>query len=115
LLVDAITLALGECWFDAFLRAGSPPSEADAKQFWQRATEQVMRYRDQQWAFYSTYRALFLLLLPGWGVLSWLTWKHIGYGYALIVASSLILLEVGIYFAARCLLKLNYSLTKQFS
>jgi hypothetical protein len=115
LLMDAISLSVGEWWLDRLIGAGDPPSAEQSAQFWQRATEHIVNYRDHQWAFYSAYRSLFLLLVPGTMILSSVVWKHVSAPWGLLCVVLLVGLEVSLFFAARCLLRLYYSLTKQFS
>jgi hypothetical protein len=115
LLMDAIGLLLGEWWFDKVACAEDPPSDEQIKDFWTHAKEHMVNYRDHQWAFYSAYRILFLLLLPGSIILVFVVSKHAGPCWIPVPAALLIGLEVSLFFSARYLLTLYYSLTKQFS
>jgi hypothetical protein len=114
LLVDAVGLAIGEWWFDSLLSRGKAPTEAHRKKFWEKAQEPLVNYRDHQWVFYSAYRTLFLLFIPGIVILPSVVWKHVGPRWSLLSATVLIGLEVSLYISAKALLSLYYFLTMQF-
>lgn len=115
LLVDAVGLSVGELCFDRLIGAGETPSPEQYKLFWQHAAEHVVKYRENQWTFYSAYRTVFLLLIPGTIVFPLLVWKHAGPCLGLASVALAIGLEVSLFFSARCLLILYYSIPKHFS
>jgi hypothetical protein len=115
LLVDAVGLSVGEWCFDRLVGAGEAPSPEQCRLFWQHAAEHVVKYWENQWTFYSAYRTAFLLLIPGTIVFPLAIWKHASLCLGLASVALAIGLEVSLFFSARCLLALYYSIPKYFS
>jgi hypothetical protein len=115
LLVDAVGLTVGELYFDRLVCKEKPPTTEQQKLFWQHADEYVVKYRENQWTFYSAYRIVFLLLIPGTIIFPSVVWKHTNLCLGLTSLALAIGLEVSLFFSARCLLKIYYSIPKHFS
>ena len=62
-IFDAVGMVLDELLFARLLSVTSL-TEAEAKKFWCDVKEHVLKYRDRQWAWYSCYRNLLIILLP---------------------------------------------------
>lgn len=114
LLVDAVGLSVGECCFDRLVGTEEAPLPEQYTLFWQHAAEHVVKYRENQWTFYSAYRTTFLLLIPGAIVFPWVVWKHTNLCLGLVSFALAIGIEVSLFISARCLLKLYYSIPKRF-
>jgi len=114
LLVDAVGLTVGELFFDGLVGTEKSPSSDQVRQFWQSADEHVLRYREIQWAFYSAYRTVLLLLIPGTIVFSLEVWKYTNFWLGLTSTVLFVVLEASLFFSTRCLLDLYYSIPKFF-
>jgi hypothetical protein len=62
-IFDAVGMATDELLL-AHLLSVNPLTEAERKKFWCDVKEHVLRYRDCQWAWYSCYRNLLIILFP---------------------------------------------------
>jgi len=65
LIMDAVGLGVGESFLDSWVKREGAPTEDERNRFWQETSAHALNYRNKQWAYYSTYRNLFLLLIPG--------------------------------------------------
>lgn len=64
LVVDAFGLLFDELVVDR-IKWFRAPAHEDAKKFWPVVSEHVLRYRNEQWTYYSSYRNLLMLLIVG--------------------------------------------------
>jgi hypothetical protein len=61
-VIDGIGLGFGEIFFDKIIYGYDVSPEKRIK-FFEEVSEPVLAYRNRQWAYYSCYRNLFLLLI----------------------------------------------------
>lgn len=107
LVADAIGMA-----FDRYFSSKvcpTIPSAAQKKAFWKNSAKHVIAYREQQWAYYSLYRNLFLVTLAGAGGWLWISFSHFGcialiaalIGWAGLLVSFWICMQdlLGLYYA----------------
>jgi hypothetical protein len=109
-LIDTIGLAAGELFLDKLVASESTPSVEDGKKFWGSVSEHVLKYREHQWAFYSAYRNVFLLLIPGAVLIPLAAASSIGTAWAIALGIALVGLEMCIFLSLRTLLNLYYRL-----
>jgi len=62
-VIDGVGLGFGEVLFDDLVYRYKISAEK-RKSFFENASESTLAYRNRQWAYYSCYRNLFLLLIP---------------------------------------------------
>lgn len=112
LVVDAISLAIGEWFLDKWLRTDEPTQGAN-QAFLKNATAHVLKYRDTEWAYFSAYRNLFLILIPGIFVAAAVTAKYIPWYWAVMVVGGVgVLLELALLKSMKVLLGIYYEITK---
>ncbi|MEW6667680.1 MAG: hypothetical protein AB1512_20925 [Thermodesulfobacteriota bacterium] len=111
LIMDAVGLAVGERCLDSRVCKDAPSSE-EMQLFWKAVPEHVLTYRDTQWAYYSMYRNLFLLLIPGSLLWCCVAWAHSGWLWGLLTLVASALLELCFWRTMKCLLELYYTITK---
>lgn len=114
LLVDALSLAIGEWFLDDLLCKKSAKAK-DFKKFFANTPEHLLEYRDTQWAYFSTYRNLALLMIPSAGLWAWALGSHVGWVFSIVVIAVAILLEATFLKSARTLLSMYYSISKTYS
>ena len=111
LLMDAVGLVADEMLFDK-LHSEDPPSAANRKAFWKNAPESVIEYRDTQWAYFSAYRNLAIIGIPG-GILWVLSiWCNYGVILGLIFFAIALISEYVLLRAARILITHYFNITK---
>lgn len=84
LLMDAIGFAMGELFLDQWVGL-TQLTEEEFKKFWRTVPPHVLRYRNVQWSYYSAYRNLLVLGVPGGLLWVALAWCKIGLCGALVV------------------------------
>jgi hypothetical protein len=91
------------------------PSAESLANYWKTAAQHVVKYRDTQWTYYSFYRNLFILFVPGsigFGIVAaryYNNWLGVG------AFVSVVLIEVCLFFSLRVLINLYYDILKNFS
>ena len=110
-VVDAVGFAI-EQLAGRYLPSDPVVTDAEKSVFWKTASEHVLRYREHQWTYYSCYRNLFIMLLPGGICWAIVVWCRFGRGYAAMVFGATALLEVALYFSMTGVLKLYHQITK---
>ena len=113
LLFDAIGLTIGELFLDNLVYKNLP-SENEIKSFWQKITPHVLNYRDTQWAYYSCYRNLFIIFIPGTFLWTIVLWNSLHWYLGFLILIMFIILEFIFYFSMKVLLKIYYEITKSF-
>ncbi|MBC2705140.1 hypothetical protein [Desulfobacula sp.] len=113
LIMDVIGLGLGELFVDDFLCKDCPSFE-ETESFWRNVPEHVLKYRDKQWAYYSAYRNLAILIIPCsflWGIVFFekLCWQWV------IILVFLFLIYWALKRTSSVLLKIYYNITKVFN
>ncbi len=113
LLIDGIGLLADKYIFDHVI-TWSPPTTEESRQFYQDTSEHVLNYRDTQWAYYSLYRNVFLIVAAGAVstlilVFNLWLWPQI---IAFIVF--IVVLEYGLFSVMQSLASLYHSITKSF-
>jgi pimeloyl-ACP methyl ester carboxylesterase len=114
LLIDAVGLAIGESFLDNLLNA-NPPSKEDRAAFWKNVPAHLLNYHDRQWTYYSAYRSLFILFIPGGISWIWMVWKKWGVHYGFLVGIFFVIIEFALYRTLIALLNLYYDITKSFN
>lgn len=114
LIVDALGLAIGELFFDNLMASQDPPSDAAVKAFWKEAADHVVKYRSNQWTFYSAYRNLFLLLIPGAILGAIVISDDLCAIWVVAFVIAALLVEVSLFFTLRSLINLYYRITISF-
>jgi hypothetical protein len=111
LIMDAVGLSLGELFLDIWVCRDTPSSQ-QTQGFFKAVQPHVLQYRDTQWAYYSMYRNLFLLLIPGGIFWSWTAWSHSGWIWGLAILAASALLELCFWRTMTALLQIYYTITK---
>jgi len=115
LLVDSIGLAVGEIWFDDKLLSPVDIPIPDTKKFWTTAPEHVVTYRDHQWMYYSAYRNVLILLVPGSLLFSIVIYQFLGPRWALGVFVAIAGLMWTLWRSAKCLLGIYRKIPSHFA
>ncbi len=111
LIMDAFGLAAGESFLDNWADA-SVPTAGEQQQFLETVPEHVLKYRDVQWAYYSTYRNLLLLFVPG-GVLATIAaWRGRGFWAAVGVLLLAVVVSAALWRSMVALLGIYFRLSK---
>jgi hypothetical protein len=110
-VVDAFGMMFDDIWIDKTMAAKSPTDE-ERVHFLKNVNEHVLKYRSEQWTWYSCYRNLFLVLAPAGLCWSIALLLRSDYGPAVVVIVSVILLEIALYQAMVGLLDLYFKITK---
>lgn len=114
LLVDAIGLALGELFADDWINGETQTITTTTAEFWKKVPEHVLTYRDLQWTYFSTYRNMLLLLMPGVVLFPLLVYKNLGLCWAVSVALLILFLMWSLWRSARSLIQLYYKIPTYF-
>jgi hypothetical protein len=110
LIMDAVGVALGELFLDRLL-VSDEPSKAERARFWETVPEHVITYRDVQWAYYSTYRNLFLLTIPT-TILWSIVFCEINWIFSMVILLVGVLLEFAFWRTMTALLNIYFELTR---
>jgi hypothetical protein len=113
ILVDAMGLALGECFVDDWINSKSKTITSPA--FWKTVPEHVLKYRDLQWTYYSTYRNVLLLLVPGLVVFPKLVYARLSSCWSAGAVLLILFLMWSLWRSARSLLELYYKIPTHFA
>jgi hypothetical protein len=110
-IFDGIGLGVGELFLDNLLYKRK---SIDRKKFFREVSEYVFVYRNKQWAYYSGYRNLFLLIF----LFLIATFPHLfkikGIWVGSLILITIILIEYLVYRTMKMLLKLYYSIEEGF-
>lgn len=104
LLVDALGLTLGEWKLDAWMQTVS--GNCNSRQYWQTAAAHAVTYREHQWAFYSMYRNILILLAIGVIPFVLVVSKYAGYVASSCTFLAFLILAMCMFFAGRATLDL---------
>ncbi len=63
IIMDAVGLALGSLFLDKLI-CENEPQASDYQKYWKEVTPELSAYREGQWAYYSCYRNLFIIIPP---------------------------------------------------
>lgn len=80
IIMDAVGMVADDYIMEPLLLRGcNTPTESESNEFWKNVPAHVLSYRDSQWAYYSTYRNLsIILIIPGflwiWSILNNYGW-----------------------------------------
>jgi hypothetical protein len=108
-LVDGIGLGLGDWFLDSWLSAYTADNSRRSR-YIRNVSEHAFEYRNQQWAYYSSYRNLFLLLIPFSFCIVWTVYERGGWLWAIGAIFLFALLEIIIIKTMKLLLNLYYAL-----
>lgn len=109
LIMDSIGLAIGELFLDK-LMVSSEPNKDQIKKFLQTVPEHVLKYGDTQWAYYSTYRNLLILLVPVGLLGAIIAWQKSGTLAALGVILTALIIGWALCRSMKTLLSIHYRL-----
>lgn len=76
-MMDAVGFAFDKLIFDRLIASGEPSEEHRAR-FWKTVSAHVLAYREAQWTYYSCYRNLFILFVPGSIIWTIVVWTRVG-------------------------------------
>jgi hypothetical protein len=110
LIFDAIGLSCGEIFLDDWLADNIPPKKSSSK-FWSNVSPEVLTYRNSQWAYYSFFRNLILLMPPLallWIILLW-NYSPI---WMLLVGIAIVFTWLALIKSGKVLLSLYYKITE---
>jgi hypothetical protein len=110
-LVDAVGFAMDYLILEKIYNIGSLKPDERTK-FWKNVKEHVLKYRDTQWTFYSCYRNLFVLFIPGGFFWIWLICKVSQWYYGLILAIVVLFMEFFLFKTMKALVKLYNEITR---
>jgi hypothetical protein len=113
-IVDAVGMALDQLFLNKFIHS-SEPSEDDRAKFWRSVSQHVLAYRDAQWTYYSCYRNLFILFIPGSILWTTFVWMQVGRSFGMLTAIGFILLEAAFFITMKSLVGIYSKITKSFS
>jgi len=108
LIFDAIGLSCGESFLDDWLASDKPPKTT---KFWGKVSPEVLSYRNTQWAYYSFYRNLILLvplLALLWIIFLW----HYNRIWMLLFGTAIVGTWVTLVHSGKVLLSLYYKITE---
>lgn len=109
LMIDGIGLGIGD-WFLDGLVSREKPNRTRRSKYIKNVSNHAFEYRNRQWAYYSSYRNLFLLIIPFGICLINLFWWQKGLLFGIVSILIFFLLEVIIFKTMKMLLNLYYSL-----
>ncbi|MCE7990896.1 MAG: hypothetical protein HEP71_02910 [Roseivirga sp.] len=111
IIMDSIGLALGSLFIDKVICSDEPES-FDYRRYWKTVTTELSAYREEQWAYYSCYRNMSIVLIPL--VFFWSIVIYEQGNYLLIVVLIVVgvLTELALIKSMKILLELVYKLTK---
>jgi hypothetical protein len=112
-IIDGIGLGLDELIFNRLLCKECINKEK-RENFFKEVSEHVFEYRNRQWAYYSCYRNLFLLIIPPLFFVSNYFWCKYGRLIGVLTMLLIFLVELIIYTTMRMLINLYYSIEKSF-
>jgi len=92
LVMDAIGLAVGECFLDSLL-CKVAPTKGERAAFWKNVSSHVLGYHDTQWAYISAYRNLAILTVPGGLLWCWFMGNNYSWVPAIAVLLGVFILE----------------------
>ena len=110
-IVDAIGLALDKLFLFGLVFK-EEPSEIDREKFWKSVSAHVLAYREAQWTYYSCYRNLFILFVPGSILWTMVVWKRTGIVWGIVAVVMFFLLETALFVTMKMLVEIYYKITK---
>ena len=114
LVFDAFGLVLGEGFLNKCL-AKDEPSDEERRAFYRKATPQLLRYRDRQWAYASAYRNMLILVPIGVGLWARPLLVSAGWPWLVGIVVGAFFLWIVLLKSTRVVLMHYYDLTKCFS
>jgi len=85
------------------------------EEFFKHASEHAFRYWQEQWIYFSCYRNLFMLVVPGIIVWSWSAYKYRGCGAAIVCFVFSGIVAGALWLAMRELLGVYYKIQEGYS
>jgi hypothetical protein len=110
-VIDALGLAAEELFLGKFITSDKL-SKDEVEAFWKNGQEHALKYRDQQWAWYSCYRNLFLLFVPGALLWTWVVVDRYTWCRGILVFSGFVLLEGCFVVTMKALVKIYYQVSR---
>jgi hypothetical protein len=110
-MMDAVGLALDQLFLDRLV-VRTEPSEDDRAKFWKNVNQHVLAYREAQWTYFSCYRNLFILFIPGSILWTLVIWKTVGPYWGISSGCIFILLEISFFITMKELVKIYFAITK---
>jgi hypothetical protein len=111
IMMDAVGLALDKLLFDRFVATGEP-SEEDRAKFWKSVSAHVLTYREAQWTYYSCYRNLFILFVPGSFIWTKMVWTRAGRYWGIGTGCAFVVLEITFVVTMKALVNIYFKITK---
>lgn len=113
LLMDVLGMIADEYIMEPLLfRDLESPNESEIKNFWKNVPSHVLSYRDTQWAYYSAYRNLFIIVIIGGLFWVWSVINNYGWWQAIFLFISLLFIEFALFRTMKALLKIYFQITK---
>jgi hypothetical protein len=110
-IMDAVGLALDQLFLYRLV-VKAEPSEDDRAKFWKNVSEHVLTYREAQWTYFSCYRNLFILFVPGSILWTVVVWKNVGPYWSIFTALVCILLEISLFITMKALVEIYFKITR---
>ena len=113
LLMDVIGMAADDYIFEPLLcKDLTPPNESETNEFWKNVPLHVLSYRDTQWAYYSAYRNLSIIVIVGGILWAWSIKNNYGWWYSIFLIVVLVLFEFALLKTMKALLVIYIKITK---
>lgn len=111
IVMDSIGLALGSLFIDKLICPNEPKS-SEYQRYWKTVTPELSAYREEQWAYYSCYRNMSIVLVPLIIFWSFVVFEQ---GNFLLVVPLIVggtLTELALIKSMKILLELVYKITR---
>jgi len=112
LIIDAIGLSVGEIFLDNIFATENTPTTIDYKIFNKKVTEHILKYRDDQWTYYSLYRNIFIIMTIALPFYSIKIFKTFDILMSFILIFIYLLILCSLLYASRTLINMYYNITK---
>jgi hypothetical protein len=110
-IVDAVGFAIEELFLGKLVTTDKL-SDTEVAAFWKGVNEHVLRYRDQQWTWYSCYRNLFILFFPSAILWTWVVVLNYSWCRGIFVFSIFVVVEISLLVTMKSLVKIYYKITR---
>jgi hypothetical protein len=110
-MMDAVGLALDQLFLYRLV-ARDEPSEEERAKFWKNVNQHVLAYREAQWTYFSCYRNLFILFVPGSILWTLIVWNNIGPYWGISTGFVFLLLEASFFVTMKALVEIYFKITK---
>ena len=113
LLMDVVGMTADEYIVEPLLcKDLKPPTDSETNEFWKNVPLHVLSYRDTQWAYYSAYRNLSIIVVIGGFFWVWSFKNNYGWWQAIFLVIVLLLIEFALLKTMKALLKIYFQITK---